>query len=265
MITFVPFLRVPTMLDRRRTKPMLNGLRQNLRVTAFATRIETFYVLFPTPMERLLELTGSKPYKALLSEPALKADATSGQKSEQLPVYNCWSADGDVTAPLVFVNYGVPDDYDRLARLGIDVKGKIVIAKYGRSWRGIKPKLAQEHGALGCIIYSDPKEDGYFQGDVYPEGPFKNEFGAQRGSVLDMPIYPGDPLTPNVGATKEAQRLERSAATSLLKIPVIPISYHDALPLLKSLKGPVAPDEWRGALPITYHVGPGNEISALET
>jgi N-acetylated-alpha-linked acidic dipeptidase len=232
-------------------------IESKLKSYGFDTRIETFYVLFPTPKERVLELTGPKPYKALLSEPPLKADATSGQKAEQLPVYNCWSADGDLTAPLVFVNYGVPDDYERLERLGIDVKGKIVIAKYGRSWRGIKPKLAQEHGALGCIIYSDPKEDGYYQGDVYPDGPFKNEYGAQRGSVLDMPIYPGDPLTPNIGATKEAQRLDRTAATSLLKIPVIPISYHDALPLLKSLGGPVAPDDWRGALPITYHVGPG--------
>jgi N-acetylated-alpha-linked acidic dipeptidase len=171
-------------------------------------------------------------------------------------VYNCWSPDGDVTGELVFVNYGVPDDYIQLERMGIDVKGKIVIAKYGGSWRGIKPKVAQEHGAIGCIIYSDPQGDGYFQGDVYPKGPFKNEFGAQRGSVLDMPIYPGDPLTPNYGSTQEAKRIDRKDAPNLLKIPVLPISYSDAKPLLQALGGPVAPEKWRGALPITYHVGP---------
>jgi N-acetylated-alpha-linked acidic dipeptidase len=220
-------------------------------------QIETFYVLFPTPKTRLLEMTGSTNFKATLEEPALKEDATTAQRAEQLPVYNCWSADGDVNAELVFVNYGVPADYEMLARMGVDVKGKIVIAKYGRSWRGIKPKVAQEHGAIGCIIYSDPKEDGYFQGDVYPKGPYRPELGAQRGSVEDMPIYPGDPLTPGVGATKDAKRIDRKDAANLLKIPVIPISYADAKPLLENLDGPVVPEEWRGALPITYHAGPG--------
>ena len=223
----------------------------------YDAQIETFYVLFPTPVTRLLEMNGTKKFTASLKEPALKEDATSGQLSTQLPVYNCWSADGDVTADLVFVNYGVPADYEKLARMGIDVKGKIVIAKYGQSWRGIKPKVAQEHGAIGCIIYSDPKEDGYFQGDVYPKGPFRPATGAQRGSVMDMPIYPGDPLTPGVGATKDVQRLDRKDCINLLKIPVIPIGYADALPLLESLDGPVVPDEWKGALPITYHAGPG--------
>jgi N-acetylated-alpha-linked acidic dipeptidase len=230
----------------------------------FDARIETFYVLFPTPKERLLEMTGPTKYRAVLSEPRLKEDATSGQTNEQLPVYNAFSADGDVSGQLVFVNYGVPADYEQLERMGIDVRGKIVIAKYGRSWRGIKPKVAQEHGAIGCIIYSDPKDDGYYQGDVYPEGAFKNEYGAQRGSVLDMPIYPGDPLTPGIGATKEAKRLERNQAPNLLKIPVLPISYHDAAPLLKSLEGPVAPEDWRGALPFTYHVGPGKTTVHLK-
>ncbi|HCT23825.1 MAG TPA: folate hydrolase, partial [Chitinophagaceae bacterium] len=158
---------------------------------------------------------------------------------------------------LVYVNFGLPEDYEKLASMGIDVKGKIVIARYGRSWRGIKPKVAQEHGAVGCIIYSDPKEDGYYQGDVYPKGAWKNEYGAQRGSVMDMVIYPGDPLTPNVGATADAKRLKREEATNLLKIPVLPIGYKDALPLLSALEGPVVPEEWRGALPITYHAGPG--------
>ena len=222
----------------------------------YDAQIETFYVLFPTPKTRLLEMTGNKYFKAALSEPALKEDATSGQKKDQLPTYNCFSSDGDVTAELVFVNYGVPADYEKLARMGIDVKGKIVIAKYGQSWRGIKPKVAQEHGAIGCIIYSDPKGDGYFQGDVYPKGPFRPQDGVQRGSVADMPIYPGDPLTPGIGASKDAKRLDRKDAGNLLKIPVLPISYADALPLLQSLQGPVVPEEWRGALPITYHAGP---------
>ena len=223
----------------------------------FDVSVDTFYVLFPTPKTRELEMIEPTHYKALLKEPALKEDSTSDQEDEQLPTYNAWSADGDVTGELVFVNYGLPEDYDRLARMGIDVKGKIVIAKYGRSWRGIKPKVAQEHGAIGCIIYSDPRDDGYYQGDVYPKGAFKNEYGVQRGSVMDMPIYPGDPLTPGIGATKDAKRLDRKDAVNLLKIPVLPISYHDATPLLESLEGPVAPEEWRGALPFTYHVGPG--------
>lgn len=220
-------------------------------------RIETYQVLFPTPKTRVLEMTGPTTYKAILKEPALKEDATSAQTKEQLDIYNCWSADGDVSGELVYVNFGLPEDYDKLASMGIDVKGKIVIARYGRSWRGIKPKVAQEHGAVGCIIYSDPKEDGYYQGDVYPKGAWKNEYGAQRGSVMDMVIYPGDPLTPNVGATADAKRLKREEATNLLKIPVLPIGYKDALPLLSALEGPVVPEEWRGALPITYHAGPG--------
>ncbi|HEY4209518.1 MAG TPA: transferrin receptor-like dimerization domain-containing protein [Puia sp.] len=230
----------------------------------YDVQMETFYVLFPTPKERLLEMTGPVAYKALLAEPALKEDATSGQTREQLPTYNCWSPDGDVTGELVFVNYGIPEDYDRLERLGISVKGKIVIAKYGHSWRGIKPKVAQEHGAIGCIIYSDPKDDGYYQGDVYPKGAFKNEYGVQRGSVMDMPIYPGDPLTPGIGATKDAKRLDRKEVTTILKIPVLPISYHDATPLLKALEGPVAPESWRGALPFTYHIGPGKTTVHLK-
>lgn len=233
-----------------------NLILSKFKSWGYDAAIETFYVLFPTPVTRLLEMTGSRNFKASLQEPALKEDGTTNQLSAQIPTYNCYSADGDVTAELVFVNYGVPADYEKLTRMGIDVKGKIVIAKYGQSWRGIKPKLAQDHGAIGCIIYSDPKEDGYFQGDVYPKGPYRPEYGVQRGSVLDMPVYPGDPLTPGIGATKDAKRLDRKDCVNLLKIPVLPISYADAKPLLESLEGPVVPVEWRGALPITYHAGP---------
>ena len=229
------------------------------RQWGYQTEISTYYVLFPTPKIRRLELLGSKPYKAMLEEPALPADKTSGQKSEQLPPYNAYSADGDVTAELVFVNRGVPADYEELERMGVDVKGKIVIAKYGGSWRGIKPKVAAEHGAIGCLIYSDPADDGYTQGDTYPEGPFRRKDGVQRGSVMDMPVYPGDPLTPGIGATKDAKRLNRNEATTIMKIPVLPISYEDALPLLQSLGGQVVPAAWRGGLPITYHTGPGKD------
>ncbi|MEI8111416.1 MAG: transferrin receptor-like dimerization domain-containing protein [Chitinophagia bacterium] len=238
-------------------KEVVQKLETLFKEWGWNTRVETYQVLFPTPITRKLEMLAPYNYKALLQEPALKEDRTSNQTG-QLPTYNAWSADGDVTAALVFVNYGLPEDYEMLERMGVDVKGKIVIAKYGRSWRGIKPKVAQEHGAVGCIIYSDPKDDGYFQGDVYPKGAFKNEYGVQRGSIMDMVIYPGDPLTPNVGATEKAKRLDRLSAPNLLKIPVLPISYKDALPLLKELGGRVAPNSWRGALPITYHVGPGN-------
>lgn len=227
------------------------------RSWGYATRLEEFQVLFPTPKTRLLEMTAPTKFTATLKEPAVAEDATSGQADEQLPAYNAYSIDGDVTGELVYVNYGVPKDYEELERNAVDVKGKIVMARYGGSWRGIKPKVAAEHGAIGCIIYSDPRDDGYFEGDVYPVGAYRNENGAQRGSVMDIPIHNGDPLTPFVGATKDAKRLKIKDATTLTKIPVLPISYADALPLLRSLQGPVAPESWRGALPITYHIGPG--------
>src|SRR5437660_6816664 len=219
--------------------------------------IETFDVLFPTPKERVLELLEPARYTAKLQEPAVPQDPTSNQQSEQLPTYNAYSIDGDVTAPLVYVNYGLPKDYEALERLGVSVKGAIVIARYGNSWRGIKPKIAAEHGAIGCIIYSDPRDDGYFVDDVFPEGPMRNENGVQRGSVMDMPVYPGDPTTPGVGSKGDVKRLALKDIPTLTKIPTLPISYGDARPLLAAMKGPVAPESFRGALPITYHVGPG--------
>jgi N-acetylated-alpha-linked acidic dipeptidase len=218
--------------------------------------IETFSVLFPTPKERLVELVEPTKFTAKLQEPALSVDPTSNQTAEQLPTYNAYSIDGDVTAPLVYVNYGNREDYEELDRLGISVKGAIVIARYGGGWRGIKPKVAGEHGAIGCIIYSDPRGDGYYNGDDYPNGGWRPRFGVQRGSVMDTD-YPGDPLTPGVGATADAKRLPIKDAKTITKIPVLPISYSDATPLLSALQGPVAPAAWRGGLPITYHVGPG--------
>ncbi|MDT4954238.1 MAG: hypothetical protein QOJ02_2376 [Acidobacteriota bacterium] len=232
-------------------------IASQFRSWGYDTEIERFDVLFPTPKTRLLEMIAPDKFTAKLAEPPLDADPTSSQTNEQLPIYNAYSIDGDVTGQLVYVNYGIPRDYDALAERGIDVKGKIAIARYGGSWRGIKPKVAAEHGATGCLIYSDPRDDGYFQGDVYPNGAWRNENGAQRGSVADMPLYPGDPLTPGVGATKDAKRLALKDAPTLTKIPVMPISYSDALPLLRALNGPMAPEDWRGALPIPYHLGPG--------
>ena len=219
-------------------------------------RIETFDVLFPTPKERRVEMIAPTRFVAALAEPPVPIDPTSNQKAEQLPTYNAYSIDGDVTGRLVYVNYGLPEDYDRLQRLGVSVKGAIVIARYGHSWRGIKPKVAGEHGAIGCLIYSDPRNDGYSDARTFPEGPARPEGGVQRGSVMDT-LYVGDPLTPGVGATKDAKRLPLKDVEVITKIPVLPISYGDAAPLLKALDGSMAPPEWRGGLPFPYHIGPG--------
>ncbi len=220
--------------------------------------IESFSVLFPTPKERLVELVEGGPhFTAKLQEPPIPEDPTSGQTDEQLPTYNAYSIDGDVTGPLVYVNYGTPEDYEVLERRGVSVKGAIVIARYGRSWRGIKPLVGAEHGAVGCIIYSDPRDDGYSGGEVFPKGPWRPKDGVQRGSVQDSAVFMGDPLTPGVGATEDAKRLLLKDAQSLTKIPVLPISYADAEPLLSAIAGPVAPREWRGGLAITYRIGPG--------
>ena len=222
------------------------------------TQIETFSVLFPTPKERLVELVDGGPhFTAKLQEPVVPEDPTSNQTAEQLPTYNAYSVDGDVTAPLVYVNYGLPEDYDILDRLGISVKGAIIIARYGHSWRGIKPQVGAEHGAIGCIIYSDPRDDGYAGGAVFPKGAYRPSEGVQRGSVQDSTVYMGDPLTPGVGATADAKRIPIAESKSLTKIPVLPISYGDAQPLLAAITGRVAPRNWQGGLPITYHIGPG--------
>ena len=227
------------------------------RSWGYQVAIEEFQALFPTPTERRVEMIAPRKLTASLVEDPLREDSTSGQTAEQLPTFNAYSIDGDVTAEVVYVNYGVPEDYEELARRGIDVKGKIALARYGRSWRGIKPKVAAEHGAVGCLIFSDPAEDGYGAGDAYPLGGFRPSQGAQRGSVVDMPVYSGDPLTPGVGATKDAKRLDRSQLEVLTKIPVLPISARDAQPMLENLGGPVVPAAWRGALPVAYHFGPG--------
>jgi N-acetylated-alpha-linked acidic dipeptidase len=219
--------------------------------------IETFDVLFPTPKERVVEMIAPRRFRAALSEPPVAGDTTSTQSDEQLATYNAYSKDGDVTAPLVFVNYGREEDYEELARHGVSAKGAIVIVKYGETWRGLKPKFAAEHGAIGCLLYSDPKDDGFGDGPVFPAGPMRSKDGVQRGSVMDILQYPGDPLTPSIAAVPGATRLPVADAPTITKIPVLPISYGDAQPLLEAVTGPVAPEAWRGGLPITYRLGPG--------
>ncbi|HTQ13585.1 MAG TPA: M28 family peptidase [Rhizomicrobium sp.] len=218
--------------------------------------IETFEVLYPTPISETAELLGAEPYTVMLQEPPIPGDSSATAKTPALPAYLAYQGDGDVTAPLVYVNYGMPDDYKALQRMGVSVKGKIVIARYGAGWRGLKPKLAYEHGAMGCLIYSDPADDGYAVESVYPEGPARPAHGIQRGSVEDMTLYAGDPLTPGVGATANANRLTRETSPVILKIPALPISYADAQVLLADMSGQPVPAGWRGALPITYRVGP---------
>jgi N-acetylated-alpha-linked acidic dipeptidase len=258
--------RVRSTIQKLSDKPHLAGtpaskavaeyLAGQLREWGLETTVEEFEALLPTPQHRTLEMTEPKTYHARLLEPSVAGDKNS-EDAGQVPPYNAYSGNGDVTAPLVYVNFGVPADYEYLDRQGISVKGKIVIARYGGSWRGVKPKVAWEHGAVGCLIYSDPHEDGYYQGDVYPKGPYRPAGGAQRGSVLDIAQFPGDPLSPGFGSVPGVKRLALNDARTLMKIPVLPISYEDAKPLLENLTGPVAPEQWRGSLPLTYHIGPG--------
>ena len=230
---------------------------QQFRAWGWEAQIETFSVLYPTPKRIALQMIAPIQFTAKLHEPALKGDRTSANTAGGLPPYNVYGADGDVTGNLVYVNYGMQDDYKELDRRHIGVQGKIVIARYGAGYRGLKPKLAHEHGAIGCLIYSDPRGDGYFEGDVYPQGGWRPADGVQRGTVVDWRLYPGEHLTPGVGATADAKRLPIDEAASIMQIPVLPLSYADAQPLLAAITGPVAPEDWRGALPITYHLGPG--------
>ena len=215
-----------------------------------------YQVLLPRPVERLVELVAPEKVTLKLAEPPLKADPDT-RKPGVLPPFNAYSADGEVTAEVVYVNYGIPEDYAVLDSLGISVAGKIVLARYGHSWRGIKPRLAAARGALGCLIYSDPADDGYAKGDVLPAGKWRPRYGVQRGSVMDMPLYPGDPQTPGIPSKPGARRIPLNRVQTLQKIPVLPLSYGDALPILRRLGGAVVPKSWRGALPVTYHVGPG--------
>ena len=244
-------------------KEIAKWLVARFKEWGFDTHIENFQVLFPTPKSMRLEMLQPRRFVARLSEPPVDVDRTSSQQDEQLPAYNAYSIDGDVSGPLVYVNYGMPADYERLDRYGISVKGAIVIARYGHGWRGIKPKVAAEHGAIGCIIYSDPQGDGFSDGEVFPRGAFRPPEGIQRGSVMDTQ-YPGDPLTPGIASTPDAKRVRIEEAETITKIPVLPISYADAQPMLAELGGRVVPPDWRGALALTYRFGPGPAKVHLE-
>ena len=219
--------------------------------------IERFDVLYPTPISTTLELVAPEHVTLGGQEPSVPEDPSTAPANiaNALPPYLAYQGDGDVTAPVVYVNYGMPDDYAALERRGISVKGKIVLARYGAGWRGLKPLLAQQHGAVGCLIYSDPANDGYAEADPYPLGGGRPPRGVQRGSVQDMTQFPGDPLTPGVGATASAQRLTREAAPTILKIPALPISYADASKIIAGLQGPVVTGRERGGLPMAYHWG----------
>ena len=254
----------PNQVGSPHNKANADWILDQFRKFGWDAQIETYQVLYPTPISETVEMLGPKPFKATLQEKPIPGDTSSTAKDYALPAYLAYQGDGDVTAPLVYVNYGTVADYKQLALMGVSVQGKIAIARYGQVWRGVKPLLAQEHGAIGCLIYSDPMDDGYALGAVYPEGSMRPPQGIQRGSVMDIGEYPGDPLTPGVAATANAKRLTREEAKSLLKIPALPISYGDAQVLLSAMSGPVAPTNWRGALPITYRVGPGTEPVHLE-
>ncbi|MBV9669745.1 MAG: M28 family peptidase, partial [Acidobacteriales bacterium] len=247
-----------------RSKAVAEYIAGMLREWGLDTSIERFEALMPYPTVRQVEVVGPRPYVAGLKEPVVPQDPDS-KDPHQLPTYNAYGATGDVTGEVVYANFGVPEDYEWLEKQGISVKGKIVITRYGKSWRGIKPKVAAQHGAIACLIYSDPHEDGYFEGDIYVKGPMRPWKGVQRGSVLDMPLYPGDPLSPGWASEEGSKRLTMAEARSLMKIPVLPLSYADAQPIIEQLTGPVVPREWRGSLPITYHAGPGASQVHMKT
>jgi N-acetylated-alpha-linked acidic dipeptidase len=246
----------PHVAGRPASRKVAEYALERFRSWGLDAELESFEAMMPWPTERLVEMVAPTRAAMSITEPVLAEDPDSSD-ADSTPVFNAYSADGDATGEVVYVNYGMPADYEKLNELGVDVKGKVVLARYGGGWRGIKPKVAYEHGAVACLIYSDPRDDGYFQGDVYPVGAYRPELGVQRGSVMDMPVHPGDPLTPGWAAEPGGKKIARESSATILKIPVLPISYGDALPLLKAMKGPVAPQEWRGALPLTYHVGPG--------
>lgn len=237
------------------SKQTAEGILAQLREAGLDASIERFEALLPTPKSRTLEITAPVKLRLKLDEPSVAGDP-GATTAGMVPPYNAYSADGNITAQLVYANYGLPEDYDLLAMHGVEVKGKIVLVRYGRSFRGTKPKVAYERGAVGCIIYSDPRDDGFFQGDAYPKGPWRPADAVQRGSILDLPLYPGDPLSPGWASEAGSKRLSLSEAQTIMKIPVLPISWADAQPLLANLTGPLAPESWRGAIPVTYHLGP---------
>jgi N-acetylated-alpha-linked acidic dipeptidase len=253
----------PHMAGTEASHRVAEWLRDQYRSYGFDTEIVSYSVWLAQPREVRLELTA--PDKKTLATPE-QPFAVDPDTSDRNIVagFNTFSPSGDVTAPVVYVNYGMQADYRELDKLGISVAGKIAIARYGGCYRGIKTKLAEEHKALGLIIYSDPEDDGYVAGDVFPNGPWRPMSGIQRGSIEYTQIYPGDPLTPGVASTPNAKRLAPGEATNLPRIPTMPINSQDALAILENLAGPHVPRQWQGGLPFTYHFGPGGAVAHMK-
>ncbi len=220
------------------------------------SKIVEYWAYLPYLEEVSLEMTQPYKMKFELKETQWIWDKDTYEDGI-FTFFNAYSPDGEVEAQVVYVNYGLPEDYEKLKEMGINVRGKIVIARYGKSFRGVKAKVAEENGAIGLIIYSDPMDDGYMKGDVYPRGPWRPEDAVQRGSICYIFEYPGDPLTPGYPAVKDAKRIPIEQAESLPKIPTMPISYKIAREILQNLSGPNVPVGWQGGLPFAYHVGPG--------
>jgi N-acetylated-alpha-linked acidic dipeptidase len=235
-------------------------VRDQLRSYGLAADLKEYDVWLNYPNSpSVVELITTRRQKLNIHEAVVPGDPTSSHPKIS-PLFNGYSASGDVTAPVVYVNYGLPGDYEDLKKAGVDVKGKIVIVRYGNSFRGVKAKVAEDRGAIGCIIYSDPADDGYMQGDVYPKGPWRPEASGQRGSVQYLFDYPGDPLTPGRPAIPGVPRLKPEEATNLTRLPVQPISYDAARVIIAALKGPVRPRGFQGGLPFAYHLGGTNDV-----
>jgi N-acetylated-alpha-linked acidic dipeptidase len=252
----------PAAVRDRRTlsaEPHVAGSPAQQRTAAYALRemaragLDTsradFSVYMPYPDSTIVELVSPGRVRFTLDEPPIPGDTTTYLKP--WPAMNGTAGDGDVTAPLVYVNYGLIEDYATLDSLGISVKGNIAIARYGRSFRGIKAREAEKHGAVALILYSDPQDDGYFRGDVYPEGPMRNRDGVQRGSILNQE---GDPSTPGWASVKGARRLSKDSM-DISRIPVVPLGYGNAAKLLEPMRGQDVPQRWQGGLPFRYHIG----------
>ncbi|HEU4714528.1 MAG TPA: M28 family metallopeptidase [Pyrinomonadaceae bacterium] len=235
-------------------------VRDQLRSYGIPAELKEYDVWLNYPnAPSIVELVTARRQRLNINEPVVPGDPTSSHPNIT-PLFNGYSASGDVTAPVVYANYGLPNDYDDLKKAGVDVKGKIVIVRYGNSFRGVKAKVAEDQGAIGCIIYSDPADDGYMQGDIYPKGPWRPGASGQRGSVQYLFDYPGDPLTPGRPSIPGVERLKPEEATDLTRIPVQPISYDAAKAILSLLKGPVRPRGFQGGLPFAYHLGGTSDV-----
>ncbi|MFL5383066.1 MAG: M20/M25/M40 family metallo-hydrolase [Longimicrobiaceae bacterium] len=228
-----------------------------MRELGLETEVRRYRVYLPHATSVHLWRISPDPRELALAEPSVPGDSSSGLW--QYPTVNGSSAAGDVHGEVVYVNYGLVEDYARLDSLGVSVRGKIAVARYGRSFRGIKAREAERHGAVGLVIYSDPADDGFVRGDVYPEGPMRPERGVQRGSVFNGN---GDPSTPGRPSTEGAERLPE-ARMEIPRIPVIPVSYANAAELLRGVRGTALPQGWQGGLPFRYHVGPGPVVARI--